>query len=235
MGIVRMGPPDELVLILKRTLNLSTFIETGTFKGDTAVWASKHFSKVLTIEYSRKLFDEVADKYRHIQNIEFLFGDSRMVLSHILAGIREPVLFWIDAHWCGMDSYGENDQCPIIEELGIIRAAGVDHCILIDDARLFLSPPPLPNLIEWWPTIDLVCSTIQSDGSRYYILVFEDVVIAVPKRAQSPVAKYCQEHNTKAWNELGKSSVHKGLRLVKQGTHMIVQGIRSNLNRFVSA
>lgn len=38
MGIVRMGPPEELVLLLKRDLNVSTFVETGTFKCGTAVW-----------------------------------------------------------------------------------------------------------------------------------------------------------------------------------------------------
>jgi len=34
--------------------------------------------------------------------------------------------------------------------------------------------------------------------------VIEDTIIAVPSEAKSLVASYCQEVNTKAWEEYGK-------------------------------
>ena len=141
MGIVRMGPPEELLLLLKRDLNVSTFVETGTFNGGTAAWASNHFKKVITIENSKIYFDEAKNTYKHLQNIDFLFGDSRSVLKNTVAQIPKPAIFWLDAHWCSMDSYGYNDQCPIIEEVQLVGSTGIKHCIFIDDARLFLSPP----------------------------------------------------------------------------------------------
>ena len=114
MGIVRMGPPEELVLLIKSNLNVSTFIETGTYQGVTTIWAAEHFEKVITVEQSKVLFERVSEKYKDVANAKFLFGNSKNVLRTILPEIREPTIFWLDAHWCSFDSYGENDQCPII-------------------------------------------------------------------------------------------------------------------------
>jgi len=211
MGIVRMGPPEELLLLLKRDLNVSTFVETGTFNGGTAAWASNHFKKVIT--------------YKHLQNIDFLFGDSRSVLKNTVAQIPKPAIFWLDAHWCSMDSYGYNDQCPIIEEVQLVGSTGIKHCIFIDDARLFLSPPPLPNKTEQWPTIDQLCSTIQSISKSYYIVVFEDVIIATPDNSRALVSEYCQTANTRAWQDHGKhvTPLPNGLSLTKQGVRVVAQ------------
>jgi hypothetical protein len=225
MGIIRMGPPEDLVLLLKENFNLTTFVETGTFKGGTAVWAAKHVERVITIENSKTIFEETSNAYRHLQNIEFLYGDSRALLKKIIKELDKPALFWLDAHWCGADSYGTSDQCPIIEELKIIFASGVAHCVLIDDARLFLSPPPLPNLVEQWPTIDLVLDAVQSLDGSYYEVVFEDIIIAVPNTARSVVAQYCQAANTKEWNEREMRSMPNGLNLFKKGIRLLARDI----------
>jgi len=223
MGIVRMGPPEELVLLLKQDLNVSTFVETGTFKGGTASWAAKHFERVVTIENSKTYFEESINRYKHLKNIEFLFGDSRTVLTNILTKIHDPAIFWLDAHWCSMDSYGSNDQSPVIDEVNIIRSTGIKHCIFIDDARLFLSPPPLPNKIQQWPTIDQICSNIKSKNEADYIVVFEDVIIDVPERARFLVSEYCQAASTKAWIEHGMRIAPNGLNLIKKGVRVIAR------------
>ena len=231
MGIVRMGPPEELVLLLKRDLNVSTFVETGTFKGGTSAWAANHFERVITIENSKVYFDEAINRYKHLKNIEFLFGDSRAMLKDVVAQIQDPAIFWLGAHWCSMESYGFNDQCPIIEEINLIRSTGIKHCIFIDDARLFLSPPPLPNKTEQWPTIDQICINIQLKNEADYIVVFEDVIIDVPEDARSLVSEYCQAANTKAWIEHGMRIVPNGLDLIKQGVRVIARDAWLNLKR----
>ena len=227
MGIVRMGPPEELVLLIKSNAKVSTFIETGTYQGDTTIWAAKHFEKVVTIERSRALFELVSEKYEHVENAKFLFGDSRSILGVILSEIREPAILWLDAHWCSGDSYGEHDQCPIIEEIGAIVATGMDHSILIDDARLFLSPPPLPNLIEQWPSIDQITRALQAGGASYYITVFEDVVIAVPIKIKAVVAGYLQEQNTRAWQERGIALSKKEASM--PNVRLVIRKIRNKL------
>ncbi len=238
MGIVRMGPPEELVLLLKQNLNVSTFVETGTFKGGTAAWASNHFERVITIENSKIYFDEATNSYKHLQNIKFLFGDSRAVLKNVLHKLRDPAIFWLDAHWCSMYSYGSNDQCPIIDEINIIHSSGIKHCIFIDDARLFLSPPPLPNKTGQWPTIDQICSNIQLSclkSEAYYIVIFEDVIMAVPDNTRSLIAEYCQTANTKAWKNYGMRSAPNGVDLINQGLRIVARDAWIKLKQALSS
>ncbi|MCX5823697.1 MAG: hypothetical protein NTY86_09385 [Deltaproteobacteria bacterium] len=193
---------------------------------NSSVGASNHFKQVITIENSKVYFEEALNSYKHLQNIEFLFGDSRSVLKKVVTKIREPAIFWLDAHWCSMDSYGSNDQCPIIDEINLIRSTGIKHYIFIDDARLFLSPPPLPNKTEQWPTIDQICNNIQLSclkSEAYHIVVFEDVIMAAPDNARSLVVEYCQAANTKAWIEQGMRIVPNGLDLINQGVRVIAR------------
>jgi hypothetical protein len=127
-------------------------------------------------------------------------GNSKEQLAAIVPTLKEPCIFWLDAHWSGGITYGESEECPLLEELQIINDSECDHFILIDDARLFLCPPPNPHRIEQWPTIDAVTSLLNSGRSRYTVIV-EDVIVSVPEGAKLLVAQYSQEVSTKAWED----------------------------------
>ena len=101
MGIVFHGVPQELVLNLKQEYGLEVFVETGTFKGGTAVWAANNFKKVITTEFSQRFYDATKNQYGHIKNIDFLFGNSTEELKKILSSVQETCIFWLDAHWMG--------------------------------------------------------------------------------------------------------------------------------------
>jgi hypothetical protein len=218
MGIVRMGVPTELVSQLTIQFDVKNFVETGTYYGDTAIWASKYFENVLTIEYSKELYDHTRIKYQNIDNINFLFGDSRTQLNKLITSLDSPAIFWLDAHWSGGLTYGENDQCPLLEEINIINNSQFEHFILIDDARLFTSAPQPPQRIDQWPNVSEIVDALRSKSSDKYIVIIEDVIIAVPKFAKPSLASYCQNVNTKAWEEYGelhsKSNLQKGLELI---------------------
>lgn len=213
MGIVRMGPPTELIYELKAAFGISRFVETGTFLGDTAYWASKLFEKVITIERSDSIYKQTRQKYGHINNIEFLYGDTKYKLPEILLNIGTPAIFWLDAHWCGGQSYGKGDACPLIQEIETINKSPYDNFIFIDDARLFMSPPPRPHLIDQWPDISMILNALTSVHNGKYIVIIEDVIIAVPIVAKSIVAQYCQQVNTKLSLE-DSSDFRKGLKLI---------------------
>jgi len=193
VGSIRMGPPPELVVKLAYAFRIPNFVETGTYHGDTAVWAARFFSKVNTIEYSKDLHSQVMNKYGNIGNVEFSFGDSRTELSRIITQLSGPALFWLDAHWCSAETYGVNDECPLIEEIKIINQNKCDSFILIDDARLFESPPPPPHKKEQWPDIASIMKLLRSGEVFRYTAIVEDVIVAVPFRARQPVMDYCQK------------------------------------------
>jgi hypothetical protein len=100
-------------------------------------------------------------------------------------------LFWLDAHWSGGETFGEEDECPLLDEIAVIDGDGPSHIILIDDARMFLAPPDLPHEAESWPTIDEVCHALTARRTAF-VSIFEDVIIRVPPEMRSSVTAYCR-------------------------------------------
>jgi len=120
-----------------------TFIETGTYHGETAIVASSlGFKKVISIELQQHLLSIAIKKCEGYNNIQFHLGDSPMVLRNILPLIDTKITFWLDAH---MDDCNiipgvtpNIRKCPLFEELEIISTLKRnDHIILIDDVRMF--------------------------------------------------------------------------------------------------
>lgn len=210
MGIINFGIPEELVLLIKNNFNIKNFVETGTYTGKTSVWASTYFDKVITIENSHEIYNKTSSQYNNIKNIEFKFGDSRLILKNIIGELDNTAIFWLDSHWCGGSTFGENDQCPLIEEINSINNSKFDQFILIDDARYFLSPPQQPYNIEQWPSIDEIILALRSNNHQCYTVIFEDVIISVPMVAKKMLSSYCKEKNSKT-NKAKKRSVLKSM------------------------
>lgn len=235
MGLVQMGPPTKLVIRLRDKYNLRDFIETGTYEGATAVWASRHFERVITVECSKEIYQKAVSKYGRVNKINFLLGDSRTVLRTLVPQLTRPAFFWLDAHFSGGETYGKDNECPLIEEIHAINTSGHNHFIFIDDARLFCSPPPRPHRVEQWPSIDEIIRALEPDVHKRYIVMIEDAIIAVPECAKEIVADYCQDANTKAWDEWGKrleeSGIKRGCNLLGQGLRLMSSGFYNQLRR----
>lgn len=195
MGITRWGPPEEIIVELKNLYNIQRFVETGTYYGKTARWASRHFRTITTIECSEILHKEATRRHGHIGNIEFLLGDTRHWLKEVICGLDGPAVFWLDAHWGGGETFGENDECPAMEEIKILNRSEKENFIFIDDARLFLSPPPPHHNLECWPDVSTVIGALNSGKNKRYIVIVDDVIIAVPYFARQAVQRYCQRAN----------------------------------------
>ncbi len=204
MGIVRMGPPAE-VLDKIRELGVKIFIETGTYKAQTSVWASKRFDIVYTVEASEKLYNEAVEQYGNISNIKFMRGISKESLREIINEIDTQAVFWLDAHWSGGETFGSEEECPLLDELGLITKNEIQHYILIDDARLFMCPPPLPHSIDSWPDISHII--IQLTDAGYKIFIHEDVIVAVPKQNERDFAEFFQKIATQSWESMPKTFV----------------------------
>lgn len=187
MGNKQLGIPQMAALVLAQRLHLKTFVETGTYRGGTALWAYTcgQFGRVVTIEGYEKRYHGLIATYgkNTLPGLEFVFGDSRTRLADVLKTVREPALFFLDAHWCGdgaLDSHDVGDECPLREELLAINAHPVapSHVILIDDARLFLAPPPYPHNPDQWPDYKEVEGLLKRHARA--VAVQDDVIWAVP-------------------------------------------------------
>lgn len=187
MGMVYWGVPHGLVLWLRDEATTRDFIETGTYLADTALWAAHHFDRVISIEADPKLCDAARKRLASYANVNVLLGRSQDVLAALVPKLSRPALIWLDAHWCGGDVAvaGENQECPLLEEISVVDAGVIQHLILIDDARFFLNPPPPPHKREHWPSAGAVIEQLRAkyDG---YICVIDDVIVRLPMALQEP-------------------------------------------------
>ncbi len=132
-----------------KRFGLQTFIETGTYFGDTVEASKGHFQRIYSIELSTQLARLTKQRFRQEAHITILQGDSATVLPSILSEMQEPCLFWLDGHYSGGVTALGTSVTPILGELETILAHPVqDHVILIDDARDFRHEKNHPTLEE---------------------------------------------------------------------------------------
>jgi hypothetical protein len=134
------GSPGPKVphVVKQRTLaefaerfHLQVMVETGTNLGNMINAQKDRFREVYSIELDAWLAARAKRRFAKRQNIHLYQGDSGEVLPTIVAQIKEPALFWIDAHWGDIDA-------PVKKELECIYRHPVrEHVLLIDDARYF--------------------------------------------------------------------------------------------------
>ena len=186
-----MGPPEDLILALQRQLRLEDFVETGTYRGDTAAWAAEHFARVATIELSPEYHAAATARFRGQPQVRVLLGDSGAMLRKVAAELPGPAVFWLDAHWSGLDTAGRETECPLLAELAILNAAPTTHTLLVDDARLFAPPPPRPHRAELRPDLGAVLDALRAGGRRHVVMV-EDVLIAVPAAERAFLTDWVQ-------------------------------------------
>lgn len=169
-----LGRNKSLREMVKRTacaLGIQVFIETGTYKGATAIWAASVFRDVYTIDISPRMQSSAieAAKKGGITNIHAILGDSGDVLSSLLPReIHEITLFWLDAH-------DDKNEPPIQKELAAAVPHPYDDVIFIDDARIFVHQ----NLVEW-PTL----ARLRKMLAGYIVVLVHDAIVAYPAKHQ---------------------------------------------------
>ena len=189
MGLINWGVPEDYVLQLAKATSANCFVETGTFRGDTTRWASRHFEQVYTVELSEDLFNANATSFTALKNVTPLLGDSREHLRQ-LARTLPKTIFWLDAHWCGeFAAVGLDDQCPLLGEIAALQECWDRAYILVDDARFFLAPPAPPHRIENWPTMSEIVKALDRGADRF-VATFEDIIVSLPADAREVTTRY---------------------------------------------
>ena len=165
---------------------------------------------MITIELSTKYHAGAVERFRARPGVTVLNGNSAARLREIVPGLAKPAVFWLDAHWSGLDTAGREAECPVIEEIAAINAAAPAHFVMVDDARLFGAPPPRPHRAEEWPDLATTMTAL-GNGDRRYVALFDDVLIAVPSSAREFLRGVLQdlatatrdsEHRQARWRRL---------------------------------
>lgn len=147
----------------------STWIETGTYLGQTTKILSKYGAKVYSIEPEPTLFANARRYFYKNSNVEILNGTSESVLPDLLPKIRGNVNFWLDGHYsAGITFKGDRDT-PILDELNCI-SENIAHfgkiCVLVDDIRCF--DPRQPEYSNY-PKIDILVAWANKHGLVWHI------------------------------------------------------------------
>jgi hypothetical protein len=181
MGVV----PPQLLTDLRFELGLTRAVETGTLHGNGAATLAAIFPEVVTIELSPEFHAAAMRRFAENPRVKAVHGESGVELKrHVDRNV--PTLYFLDAHWTGGESAGEEIDCPIRDELKALADGSPEDCILIDDAHLFEEPPAWRRAAAWPPMPELL-QLIEAIRPGHYISVVNDQVVAVPPRGRAIV------------------------------------------------
>ena len=150
---------------------LRVFVETGTLHGETIEALENCFLEIYSIELDDSLFRNAQSKFKNSKTIRLRKGDSAEQLPKVLCEIRQPALFWLDAHYSGVGTARGQQDTPILIELSALACHSLHHkhVIVIDDARDF-------NGTDGYPTLEELRAQASSLGFNSFRLSFDMIV-----------------------------------------------------------
>jgi hypothetical protein len=162
--------------VMERWGGDNTWIETGTYLGETTFRLAQRNQFVISIEPEITLYIDAERKLRNAKNVVLLNGTSELKLLEAINLAKEKgeadISFWLDGHFSEGLTYLGDTVSPIKFELDLIAVELSDYgflTILIDDVRLFSGInrvasgyPSLTYLVEYANKSDLFW-TIEHD------------------------------------------------------------------------
>lgn len=151
------APPGvKQATIRRNAVHGGTFVETGTFFGDTSAFARGFSKRVITIEPADELYRAAVRRFSGSATpVEVINAPSEEALPALVPHLQGDVTFWLDGHYSGGVTYEGADHTPLLRELDCLgpHVSRLDRLsILIDDVReCGLNPtyPPLAKLLQW--------------------------------------------------------------------------------------
>jgi len=151
------SPQYVKIRILKsNSLQNATWIETGTYLGDTTSKLSKIAKQVISIEPQLELSLFAASRLKRRTNVEIINATSESCIAKVLDRVNGPACFWLDGHYSGDVTFQGSEISPIATELAAISNYLKSHkvVVFVDDFRLFVNSaatgyPSQATLVAW--------------------------------------------------------------------------------------
>jgi hypothetical protein len=145
--------------VIRNSLTNATWVETGTYLGETTALLSKYALKVFSIEPEPTLYANAVKNFASFGNVEILKGTSEDVFPDLLPKLSGNVCYWLDGHYSGAGTHKGPMDTPIMSELIYISNSipkTTSTVVMIDDIRLFNGDvhsygayPSLDFLVQW--------------------------------------------------------------------------------------
>jgi hypothetical protein len=136
----------------------ATWVETGTYLGETTKALSKNSYKVYSIEPQIDFFTFANKRFKTKPKIAIINDTSENALQDIVSMVQGKVNFFLDGHYSGGATF-DSGNAPVLIELSLIEKflpGDVNFKIFIDDFRLFQSAntgdklyPSRRSLVDW--------------------------------------------------------------------------------------
>lgn len=166
--------------VLKRNgVKGSTWIETGTYTGDTTAFIGRLASSVISIEPDPVLARRALRRFQGNHKITVYEGTSEAVLPEVLQSVSGDVTFWLDGHWSGEGTYQGVNDTPIHSECQLIasRLSKLENVsIMIDDVRCF---EPTQTLFRHYPERQFLVEWARENALSWHIE--HDIFVATRK------------------------------------------------------
>jgi hypothetical protein len=165
--------------LLRLGMKNATWVETGTFMGDTTALLAAESEAVYTIEPDASLFEKASNRFSGDHKIRVIHGLSENVFPQLLPTLNGRINFWLDGHYSGGITHKGPIDCPVRQELANIQ----EHIrrfesivVLIDDMRCF--DPSVPEYADY-PSIDYLVDWARANHLGWHIE--HDIFVAKSK------------------------------------------------------
>jgi hypothetical protein len=173
-----VAPPHEvkrdLIVQQAKKHGLNVLVETGTFKGEMLECQLANFKQLISVELDEELYRAARARFAAHPQVQLLQGDSGVKLAEAIKDLKEPALFWLDAHYSFGLTAGRGTDAPIFKELSCLTGRQeFRDAILIDVARLF----------GWdfgYPSLRKVKRFVASHWPERRFYVESDIICIVP-------------------------------------------------------
>ena len=135
------------LLALLKARGHETFVEAGTYVGDTVAFLRPHVRKIVSVELDDRLYAYAAARFAGDPSVEIRHGDALAEIPRALRESADPPLVYVDAHFSGPGTAVGTDIEPAPTLLSLLGDAAPDGTTLVvDDLRLFGASPTYPRL-----------------------------------------------------------------------------------------
>lgn len=171
-----LSPYDkrQSLLYLLKKHNVTCFVETGTYRGETVAFLEPEVECIHSIELDDALYRTARQRFVGKPRIRCWHGCSGTLLAEVINQCWGPILFWLDGHYSGGNTALGEEVSPILKEIAqISQSPNADqHCILIDDVRLFdgISYPSLSDTLAF----------IDRHLPHHHVEVYNDMMFVEP-------------------------------------------------------